>query len=118
MNCRRWKSRTQVSRVPESPVCPQCGARLIAVLKPWEEDLVAVARKKKKTEEDRLVERKLIRNANIVLSSGKKAVIALAARGVGPENAARILSTLAEGDAFYVEILKAERNYIRTHRFW
>ncbi|HEU17536.1 MAG TPA: DEAD/DEAH box helicase, partial [Methanolinea sp.] len=118
MNCRRWKSRTQVSRVPESPVCPQCGARLIAVLKPWEEDLIAVARKKKKTEEDRLVERKLIRNANIVLSSGKKAVIALAARGVGPENAARILSTLAEGDAFYVEILKAERNYIRTHRFW
>jgi len=118
MNCRKWKSRTQVSRVPEVPVCPLCGARLIAVLKPWEEDLIAIARKKKKTDEEHAVERKLIRNANIVLSSGKKAVFALAARGVGPENAGRILATLAEGDAFYVEILKAERNYIRTHRFW
>ena len=118
MNCRKWKSRTQVSRVAERPVCPMCGARLIAVLKPWEDDLIAIARKKKKTDDDRIVERKLIRNANIVLSSGKKAVIALAARGVGPENATRILGTLAEGVAFYVEILKAERNYIRTHRFW
>jgi len=118
MNCRKWKSRTVVARVPELPVCPKCGARLIAVLKPWEEPLIAVSRKNKKTDEERTIEQKLIRNANIVLSSGKNAVIALAARGVGPENAARIISTLAEGDAFYAEILKAERNYIRTHRFW
>jgi ATP-dependent Lhr-like helicase len=53
-----------------------------------------------------------------VLSSGKKAVIALSARGVGPENASRILATLADGDAFYREILKAERNFIQTHRYW
>ena len=35
-----------------------------------------------------------MKNANIVLSSGKKAVIALAAKGVGPEQTSRILSTL------------------------
>jgi ATP-dependent Lhr-like helicase len=118
MNCRQWKSRTVVSRVPERPVCPKCGARLIAVLKPWEEDLYAQANKKKKTEEERNIEIRLIRNANIVLSSGRKAAVALAGKGVGPDNASRILATLTTGDTFYREILKAERNFIRTHRFW
>jgi ATP-dependent helicase Lhr and Lhr-like helicase len=118
MNCRDWKSRTVVSRVPETPQCPKCGARLIAALKPWEEQLYMIASKKKKSKEERATEVRLLKNANIVLSSGKKAIIALAARGVGPENASRILASLADGDAFYREILKAERNYIQTHRFW
>jgi ATP-dependent Lhr-like helicase len=118
MNCRDWKSRTVVSRVPDKPQCPKCGARLIAALKPWEEPLYAIAKKKKKTDEEQDTERRLMKNANIILSSGKKAVIALAARGVGPENASRIIATLADGDGFYREILKAERNFIQTHRFW
>jgi ATP-dependent Lhr-like helicase len=90
----------------------------VAALKPWEEELCASARKKPKTEEEKAIAARLLKNANIVLSSGKKAVIALAAKGVGPETASRILGTMTEGDAFYREILKAERNYVRTHRFW
>jgi ATP-dependent Lhr-like helicase len=118
MNCRNWKSRTVVSRVPDHPQCPKCGARLVAALKPYEEEAYASANKKKKTEEERTIEQRLLKNANIVLSSGKKAVIALSARGVGPENASRILATLAKDDAFYREILKAERTFIQTHRYW
>jgi ATP-dependent Lhr-like helicase len=118
MNCRDWKSRTVVSRVADNPQCPKCGARLIAALKPYEEDQYAIVGKAKKTTEEKSVEQRLMRNANIVLSSGKKAVIALSARGVGPENASRILATLTDGDAFYREILKAERNFIQTHRYW
>lgn len=118
MNCRRWKLRTKVSRVDERPQCPVCTARLIAALKPWDEGLCAVASRREKTPEEREVEKRLLRNANIVLSSGKKAVIALAGRGVGPEHASRILGTLTEGDAFYREILKAERQYVQTRHFW
>lgn len=118
MHCRKWKSRTTVSRVPDPLRCPLCGAGLVAVLKPWEESLIAIAKKKAQTDEERALAQRLLRNANIVLSGGKKAVTALAARGVGPENASRILSTLAEGDGFYHEIIRAERNYIRTRRFW
>jgi ATP-dependent Lhr-like helicase len=118
MNCRNWKSRTVVSRVPEHPQCLKCGARLIAALKPYEEEAYAVAAKKKKNDDGRAIEQRLMKNANIVLSSGKKAVIALSARGVGPETASRILATLADGDAFYREILKAERTFIQTHRYW
>jgi ATP-dependent helicase Lhr and Lhr-like helicase len=118
MNCRNWKSRTVVSRIPDHPQCPKCGARLVAALKPYEEEAYAIANKKKKTEEERAIEQRLMKNANIVLSSGKKAVIALSARGVGPESASRILGTLTKDDAFYREILKAERTFIQTHRFW
>ena len=118
MHCRKWKSRTVVERVPDKPQCPLCNARLIAALKPWDEQFIPAMRKKEKTEEERAIEVRFLRNANIVLSSGKKAVTALAAKGVGPEAASRILATLSEGDAFYREILKAERNYVRTHRFW
>ncbi|MCC7555221.1 MAG: DEAD/DEAH box helicase [Methanoculleus marisnigri] len=118
MHCRKWKSRTVVERVPDKPQCPLCSARLIAALKPWDEDLIPAVKKKNKSEEERAIEVRFLRNANIVLSSGKKAVTALAAKGVGPEVASRILATLSEGDAFYKEILKAERNYVKTHRYW
>ena len=119
VHCRKWHVKTPVARVPEKPQCPSCGARLIAAVKPYEEDLCTVVlRKKPATEEEKAIQARLLRNANIVLSSGKKAVIALAGRGIGPEIASRILATMTEGDAFYREILKAERNFIRTHRFW
>ncbi|NYT05962.1 MAG: DEAD/DEAH box helicase [Methanomicrobiales archaeon] len=118
MHCRNWKSATEVGRVPEKPQCPKCGARLIAALKPYEEDLIPVVKKKQKSEEERAVEVRMLRNANIVLSSGKTAVTALAARGVGPDAASRIIAAQQDGDGFYREILKAERNYVRTHKFW
>ncbi|MDH7593376.1 MAG: DEAD/DEAH box helicase [Methanomicrobiales archaeon] len=117
LHCRRWKSRTVVQRVPERPVCPECGARLIAALKPFEEGTIP-RKGRGRTEEEKTAFTRVLRNANLVLSHGRKAVIALAGRGIGPETAARILATLAEGDMFYREIMKAERNYVRTHRFW
>jgi ATP-dependent Lhr-like helicase len=118
MNCRKWKVRTTVERVPEQPVCGTCNARLIAALKPYEEEQYGIANKKEKNAQEKEVERRLLKNANIVLSSGKKAVLVLAAKGVGPDTASRILATWTEGDSLYREILKAERNFIKTHRFW
>ena len=118
MNCRKWKIRTVVDRVPDSPVCGNCQAKLIAALKPYEEEQYGLANKKTKNTQEKEIERRLIKNANIVLSSGKKAVLVLAAKGVGPDTASRILATWTEGDSLYREILKAERNFIRTHRFW
>jgi ATP-dependent Lhr-like helicase len=118
MNCHRWKTHTTVGRVQERPQCPRCGARLIAAVKPWDAGHCDIAAKKQKSEDERAIAARMMKNANLVLSYGKKAVIALAGRGVGPDGAVRILATLTEGDAFYREILKAERTFVRTHRFW
>ena len=59
------------------------------------------------------------RSASLVQTHGKRAVVALAARGVGPHNAARIINKLREDeDEFYRDILRQEREYARTQSFW
>lgn len=118
MYCKEWKTKTTIERAPEQPVCPFCQAKLVAAIKPYEEENLSILKKKEKEKEEKAIERRLMMNANIILSSGKKAMIVLAAKGVGPDTASRILAKQYEGDALYKEILVAERNYIRTHRFW
>lgn len=119
LNCREWTSRRRVGRVDERPECPLCESGLVAALKPWEDDEVDLVRRGPSTrDEERRVQR-VYQNANLVLSSGRRAVIALAARGVGPTNASRVLKKPdADEWEFYRRILDRERNYARTHGFW
>jgi ATP-dependent Lhr-like helicase len=135
VNCKRWESqrrvKTVIERGAESLVCPFCNSRLIAALKPWEKDEIKLVKrngsssKPEHNEKERV--KRVYRNANLVLSHGVFAVIALAARGVGPEIASRVIrrfrsslnSTESEEEhAFYRVILEEERKYARTRRFW
>ena len=56
--------------------------------------------------------------ANLFLSYGKMSTIALAARGIGPEVAKRVLRESEDEEELYRNILKAEREYARTRQFW
>ncbi len=121
VSCKKWKSLRPVERVAEQPECPLCSSRMVAALKPWEEEEIAVVKKpeKKKTAEDKRRTKRVFRNANLVLSYGKTAAIALASRGLGPETAARVVGKRRQDEMeFYRDILKAEREYARTKRFW
>ncbi len=119
LNCRQWKSARRVIQVPEQPECPLCSSRLIAALKPWEDEEIRLIKKQQKTGEEKSRAKRVFRNANLVLSHGKQAVIALAARGLGPEIASRIMGKIPrDEEEFYREILKAERQYIKTKKFW
>jgi ATP-dependent Lhr-like helicase len=119
LHCQEWQRKTKVKRVRDRPDCPECGATRIAALNPWDEEAVkAVRATDKDDEQERLTER-AYRSASLVQAHGKKAVVAMAARGVGPHNAARIISKLREDeDDFYRDILEQERQYARTQSFW
>jgi len=119
VHCGEFARETKVKRVPDQPECPECGSTRIAALSPWDDETVPAVRAQEKDEEQEDLTRRAHRRANLVQSHGKQAVIALAARGVGPQNAARIIAKLRENeDDFYRDILEREREYARTRSFW
>lgn len=122
LNCRAWKSETRVKRAMKSRKCPKCQGILIGVTRPWNElgaKVMQRARDAKLTDEERKELQRLATSANLVADHGERALLALAARGVGPETAGRILARQSEGhDAFLRAIMEAEITYARTRQFW
>jgi ATP-dependent Lhr-like helicase len=119
--CGEWDRRTKVSRVDDQPRCPECEATRLAVLHPAADEvrraLSSTCADRDEDLEKRV--RRAHRTANLVQAHGKQAVIALAARGVGPQTAARIIANLREDETdFYRDILEQERQYARTKAFW
>jgi len=118
-HCKDWERETTVSRVSDQPECPRCGSTRIAALSPWADEVVTAVRADEKDEEQEKQTERAYRNASIVQSHGKQAIIALSARGVGPQNAARVINRHREDEAdFYRDILEREREYARTKAFW
>lgn len=119
VHCTEWSRELTVERVEDQPTCPECGSTRIAALNPWDEETISAIRKSEKDDEAERLTKRAHRSANLVQSHGKQAVIALAARGVGPQTGARILANLRESEAdFYRDLLEQERQYARTRSFW
>jgi len=59
------------------------------------------------------------KTADMVLSYGKRAVIALKVHGVGPVTSYQVLSRMHTDErAFYSDLLKAKIQYMRTRQYW
>ena len=62
---------------------------------------------------------KLRRSADVVLSYGKRGIIAQSVYGIGPQMAGRVLSRMHDSDeTLYKDLLEAKLNFIRTKRYW
>jgi ATP-dependent Lhr-like helicase len=124
-NCNnKWN--TVVSR-SDRPKCSKCGAIKIAVLRRYNQDLAKLLTKKERTKEENKEVKRIHKNASLILSYGKPAILALVGRGIGPDTAARILgrynlSQLNKSEEIQIkflrDILKAELTYARTRGFW
>jgi len=119
LHCTEWDRRQQVGRVRDQPECPECGSTRVAALNPWADEVVEAVRAESKDDEQEQMTERAYRAGSLVQAHGKRAVVALAARGVGPHNAARIINRLREDEEeFYRDILRQEREYARTQSFW
>jgi ATP-dependent Lhr-like helicase len=117
--CRKTSRRT-IKELPEHQKCQYCGAKLVAAVPLWDERSLAVAEKKGGlSPEEKKIYTRLRKNANLVLADGKKAIVTLAARGVGVDTAARILDVQHETEEEFLRaLLAAEVQYAKNRRFW
>ena len=113
----QWRQR--VSETPKRLVCGKCGGNMIAVLKEYDRESIKLLTKKDLTEQEKKETMRLSRNANLVNEHGRRAVLTLTGRGVGPDAAARILRSMhIDEDDFLRDILGAEVLYAKNKRFW
>ena len=118
-----WDGIRVVGDLPEMIRCPNCKSTLVAATYLGDDELAKLVKRRARRqqvsgEEDQAYRRAWL-SASLMQTYGKKAAIAMSGRGVGPSTAVRVLRRLHRTEEdFYVDILKAERDYARTRLFW
>ena len=118
MYCKNWKITLKVSTIYslKDIRCDVCNSRMLAILKN-ENDLDVVFKKKLNSEDKRKLER--IRDSAILfMNYGIKACLALAGYGIGVETAKKVLRKSFGEEDLIRNILEAEKEFIRTRKFW
>lgn len=123
INCGKYSITEYVKDIEKEPRCKICQSKLIAVLRPYQTEIQKIVKKwlsgKELTIEEEEKLKHIKRSADMTINYGRKAVVAMAGRGVGPQTASRILSRMHKNeDEFYKDILKAEREFIKNKKFW
>jgi ATP-dependent Lhr-like helicase len=125
MQCGQWTEGNRIRDLDEQTACAKCGSGLLAPLYFSQDAKQLLQTLEKRRENKELTEEELKeltharRKADLVLSYGKKAVMALEVKGVGPETASRILGKMhPKEDEFYMDLLRAKIQYLRTREFW
>ena len=112
-----------VKSLPLKPLCENCKSGLLAV-STWSTDLVSKILERKLNgseldESDRTILAKSRRSADLVLSYGRRAVVAQCVYGIGPQTASRILAKMHDCEKdFYKDLLDAKLHFITTRQFW
>lgn len=96
--CRKWSGNGTPLTAPLK--CPSCGAGLIGVMSKSGD------------------QKSLNLTGELYLAYGRKLLLVLAGRGIGPDTAKKILSRAREEREILKLILQAEKLYARTKRFW
>ncbi len=113
----QWRFR--VGDAPKRFICPHCNGNMVAVVKGYDRELVKLIKCEELSTQEKKDRQRLSRNANLVNEHGKRAVICLAGRGIGPDVASRILRSMyVDEDEFLRAIMNAEILYAKNKRFW
>ncbi|MEM3841087.1 MAG: DEAD/DEAH box helicase [Candidatus Micrarchaeaceae archaeon] len=100
--------------------CQNCGSPMISLYEPNDEKIIEKRTSGKKlaaAEKSRLND--MLAIASLVSEFGWRALFTLETYGIGQASAARVLRMLKNTDReFYLEALEAQRQFIRTRRYW
>jgi ATP-dependent Lhr-like helicase len=78
-----------------------------------------MARRATLTEEEQKMLARTRKTADIVLSYGKKGIMALLIWGIGPQTAAQVLAKMHRWEEdLFADLLMAKLKYIQTRPFW
>jgi len=125
LSCGNQIGEKRIRELPEKLVCEKCGSALLALLRLGQEPETIQEILRRRLDGMELTPEELEqltharRTADLVLSYGRKALVAFQVRGIGPETAFRILGKMHhDEDEFYMDLLKAKIQYLRTRPFW
>jgi ATP-dependent Lhr-like helicase len=125
ISCGHLIKEKRVRDLPEKPMCKKCGSGLLAKLMRRQDPKILRSLLKRRQDGKKLTPEELDeliysrRTADLILSHGKRAIVALQVKGVGPETAFRILGRMHPNeDDFYMDIMRAKIQYLRTKPFW
>jgi len=123
VKCGTDQGETTVGDLQEEPKCANCGSGLLVPCYWGTAKLAELIRKREAraslNEEERAELSKARRGADLVLSYGKKAVIAQSVYGIGPQTASRILADMHDDEeTFYRDLLEAKIRFVTTRQFW
>ncbi len=118
-----WDGIRVVGALPETIRCPNCKSTLIAATYLGDDALAKIVKRRIRhqqlPDEEAQAYKRAWLSASLMQTNGKRAAIVMSGRGVGPSTAVRVLRKLHRTEEdFYVDILKAEREYARTRLFW
>ena len=125
LSCGNQIAENRIRELPEKLICAKCSAGLLAHLHLSQDPKMVQNILKRRLDGKELTPEELNqltharRTADLILSYGKKALIAFQVRGIGPETAFRILGKMHPNEEeFYMDLLKAKIQYLRTRPYW
>jgi len=111
--------RATVSDVENDTRCRKCGARMVAMIRPYQKEFRELVEKKHLEPEELKRMKWLVKSADIIFYHGHRGAMVLAGRGIGPDSANRILAKYHRDEWDLLrDILEAEINYAKNRRFW
>ncbi len=122
-DCGKLQAEATIANLPDNPLCVSCGSRLLAPLFWSTAYITSILRKKRQGEALDENEQKALskarRSADLVISYGKRGVVAQSVYGIGPQTASRVLAKMHEKDEeFYKDLMEAKLQFIATRPYW
>jgi len=122
-DCGKLTTEVSIASLPEHPLCQNCSSKLLAPLF-WSSSYATNILRKKRDkqsldENEQKVLTRARRSADLVIAYGRRAVIAQAIYGIGPQTAGRVLSKMHENDnELFRDLLEAKLQFIATRPYW